>query len=146
MFENISLVAWIALLAGLLVLVFAGLVWLNRQAIKHGTHPLIKQFLAQAIIQAYKLSDMVFDATEERLHSVQKKEVAASVYEFLPDTIPLLGFQLNWKKLVSKEQFVEYVAAAYDEFVESFRAVKNYILETMIEEIQNNKPQKALKK
>jgi hypothetical protein len=139
MFTNVPIEVWITLGLGLLILVFVGLVALNRLTIKKGTHPLIRQFLTQAIIQAYKLSDMIFDETDKRLHSVQKQKVATVVYDLLPDTISIFAFQFGWKKLLPKERFIVYVSEAYDSFVESFQTLKDKMLQDMLDEIGKQK-------
>jgi hypothetical protein len=136
MFTEISIVAYIALGLGILILAFVGLIWLNRLAISKGTHPVIRQFITSAIIQAYKLSDAVFDATDERLHSVQKREVALVVYDLLPDTFTILGFSFSWKKWMTREAFAAKISELYDEFTESFRALKVTVMDKMLKEIQ----------
>jgi len=136
MFTEISIVAYIALGLGILILAFAGLIWLNRLAISKGTHPVIRQFIVSAIIQAYKLSDVVFDSVGDRLHSVQKREVALTVYDILPDTFTILGFSFSWKKWMTREAFADIISELYDEFTESFRALKVTVLDKMVKEVK----------
>lgn len=140
-------IALLLLLVGIIVLVFVGFIAWNRYLVKIKAHPVLLQFAQSAIVMAYKSSDLIFDQIGERLHSVQKVEIAKHIYFMLPDciSISLWGFktQLCWKKQVSEEDFVVLVSVEYDKLVDGFSTFKKTILQDMLEsmgEAQENPP------
>lgn len=121
--------------AGLSALAFFGFKKWNEAMIAKGTHPSLQFLVHQAIVLAYKSSDTVFDVLEERLYSIQKREIAGAIYDILDEEIKVsfLPFKIQWKKFVTKEQFMDFVAREYDRLAEGFSYVRNTILDEMIE-------------
>lgn len=137
--QSFLLVTLILLLVGALgIIYYVSLVAIQRSLVKSGKHPEIVRFVHQAIVLAYKSSDAVFDTIDERLHGVQKLEIATAIYCILPDTINIgwIGVKLSWKNYVSQERFTAFVSAEYDRLVEQFGVVKENILQQMLEDME----------
>jgi len=143
------LLAILLVLAGTIPLICYGMIAWNKHLLKVGKHPVLRQFLHEAIVLAYKSSDAVFDMVEERLHSVEKREIAAQIYDLLPDGIEIKIFifplKLEWKKYVSKEQFMDFLSTEYDKLCESFRIVRETILKELLESMEARKNLKVYK-
>lgn len=75
-------------------------------------------FLDQAIMAAYRASERLMDGVSERLHGADKARIANRMYYFLPNAITIAGVSWNWKKYVSEGQFVNWMQARFDTFVE----------------------------
>lgn len=125
------------LFVGLLVLIFIGLKKWQEYLIKTNQHPQLNWWIAQAITMTYKLSDQVFDITAKRLVFEQKREVLDVIYDMLPDTINFKFMQLPWKKWVSKDTFIDYVALQYDALVDQYHALSHDMLKLMSEEMKS---------
>lgn len=131
--------AVILLLAGLAILAFALLVWLRKKAIKEGAHPVIVSFLDKAIAVAFKASETAFDRLNERLHGVQKLELAGKTYDLLPDVISIkilgLNLSINWKKEISKDEFVKYIDQRYQYLMDEFEEFQEDVLEEYMKDL-----------
>jgi len=131
------ILAVLFLFSAVVLLSFVGFVQLNRHLLKTGAHPAFLGFVHEAIVLAYKSSDAVFDAVEDRLRGAQKKELADAIYDLLPGYIHIgvLNVKIDWKKYVPKDKFSEYVQLEYDKLVEKFGVVRETILREMMEEM-----------
>lgn len=133
--KPLLVIAVLLIVVAVLILIFWGLVQLNRMMLKSGTHPAIVAFAHEAIVLAYKTSEAVFDDLDVRLHGVQKKEVADAIYDLLPDTITIGPFGVHWKTYVTRDKFSEVVQMQYDLLVTKFGVVKSDILKAMEDEV-----------
>ncbi len=75
----------------------------------------------QAICAAFKISEASARKGGQLLDGLEKKELANMLYEVLPESIG--GVPVGQiKKLVSKEQFAEFVEGAYQDFDERYHS------------------------
>lgn len=122
------------LVLGLVVLLVVGAVAWRAYLVRLGKHPMLVKIIDEAIVLVYKLSEAVVDETDKRLHSIAKKEVIAALYTILPD-YKILG--RNWKAWISKDQFVTFVQARFDELMVGYHTVSNAILQELLEQVRD---------
>ena len=135
MFDNLIITLWLVFAAAMLVLLFAGVMEINKYLLKTGKHPKLRWWMAQAITMAYKTSDQVFDMTNERLSGIDKTGIIKIIYIMLPEVITVFGIKLYWKRYVSQEMFMEHVSKYYDELVEQYHMVQHAVLREMVESV-----------
>jgi uncharacterized membrane protein YwzB len=76
----------------------------DKKLSKSKVETILKPYVFQAIIVAYKISEKAFDDLENRLAGVDKKQIADSVYDMLPSEIN--GVPVVYLKAwISKEEF-----------------------------------------
>ncbi len=117
--------AWVMLLVGVAVasaLFALGVVVYPKLKSQRQNYPFEAEIEAallplifNGICSAYRLSEKGVDEIHCRLRSVDKKEIAKTVYRMLPDKIGT--FELNLvKRVVSQERFETLVQNAFDNF------------------------------
>ena len=75
-------------------------------------------YVYAAICAAYKLSERALEETGERMEGADKKIMADYAYGLLPDDL----YGINVKKLVSQEQFENFVQENFDRAMYLYRA------------------------
>jgi len=138
--DNLINTLWLVFAAAMLVLLFAGAMEINKYLLKTGKHPALRHWMAQAITLAYKTSDQVFDATNQRLYGVDKVGIIKIIYTMLPEVIIVFGLRMYWKRYVSQDMFVAQVSKYYDELVEQYHLVQHAVLREMIEAVGAEMP------
>lgn len=73
-------------------------------------------YLHHGIMAAYRASERFMDAVGERLRGADKARVAKLVYQYLPDTVTLVGVAWRWKEHVSEERFSGWLQKRFDQF------------------------------
>ena len=121
------------LVLGVVALIVVGIVAWRAYLVRLGKHPMLVKIMDEAIVLIYKLSEAVVDETDKRLHSLDKKEIVAALYTILPD-YSILG--RSWKLWISKDQFVSFVQARFDELMVGYHTVSNAILQELLEQVR----------
>jgi hypothetical protein len=92
----------------------------------------ILPYVAKAIMMAYKASEQLIDAGQERLRGIDKKKLADAAYDMLPNMIyvPVGGNVIPIpihivKQLISKERFAGLVQYYFDEFMAWYDRVQD---------------------
>jgi hypothetical protein len=83
-------------------------------------------FIIQGILAAYKISEGAVDQFKQRLHGVDKAEIAERVYDLLPDQISVgkVVIPIGWiKQVVPEERFAELVQLAFEEGMGAFEGL-----------------------
>lgn len=104
-------------------------------------------FVRYAIIAAYKVSEQQVDTLGDRLRGIDKKLVAMSIYNILPDEvrIPLPGGgvlklpTVFIKQIVSEEDFsgmIEGVFGELEDFLESTQGEFGEAVEELLKELK----------
>lgn len=79
-------------------------------------------YVDAAIIGAYKASEALVDAGQERLRGVDKRAIAQGLYDALPETINVRGTPVPIgliKAVISKKQFATWVDIMFEELNEA---------------------------
>ena len=91
-------------------------------------------YLYEAIMVAYRGSEHLMDAASERLHGADKAAIAQLVYDFLPDTVALVGVSWHWKKFVSRDEFADKLEARFVRFADLWDQAQEGILKAILPE------------
>lgn len=76
---------------------------------------LLLPWIYQAIMAAYKTSEIAVDEIQQRMRGADKAAIAAAVYDMLPPKIGNVPLDVV-KMAVSRDRFASLVEAAFNEF------------------------------
>jgi hypothetical protein len=107
-------------IGGLLILLAYGVYQFNLYLIRKGTHPAIVEALNKAIALAWQASERAIDGGMDRLHGLDKKKIADSLYDTGGDLLmhlqlKFLPIAIDLRRFITREQWAEFVQARFDD-------------------------------
>lgn len=92
-------------------------------------------YIYEAIFAGYKTSEYVLEKFGKSMDGMDKKAVAKTLYELLPKTISIRGFEVEIKNIISPEEFEDSIQIIFGEFSEFYWLHVEHFLKAVEEQI-----------